>query len=554
MKERIYRNFFGLALATILVSSVIFILFSGRTIHRQKEAAMKEQADFIVSLLEQGDTSMDSFQYAAGHTGLRISLIAPDGTLVYDNRVSDLFAAENHAGRSEIQEAARKGQGSAIRVSDTFRSETFYYAVRLKDGSFLRLGSDEISIWNSFLGMLPLLLGLAAGVFLIAFLIAHRLTRQVAGTINAIDLEEPMKEMCFPELVVLQKRLDHQNRKIKAQLQELQEQEHTFTAITQNMSEGLVMLDGTQHIIYMNKSYRRMSGTAKQRQGRMHISELQEDIGLMEVVRGMQQGEMCTVTHKSGGKSFRYMGNPVMEDGRANGMIIMVLDITEQERSERMRREFSANVSHELKTPLTSISGYAELIEHGMAQPGDVPDFAAKIHREASRLLTLVNDIIKVSQLDDQDAVYVRENVDLLQLAWEIGGRLETMAEKQRVRVKIEGSHVAVFASRQMMNDLMYNLMENGIKYNKQDGELTVTVSEKGEHPCICVRDTGIGIPMKYQSRIFERFFRVDKSHSRQTGGTGLGLSIVKHVVEYYGGYIEVHSTPGEGTEIIIHL
>ena len=275
---------------------------------------------------------------------------------------------------------------------------------------------------------------------------------------------------------------------------------------------------------------------------------------MRQVVEAAFEGDAHTATQQLKERKIRYFSNPITEKKKVTGIIILIMDITEQEQTEKMRREFSANVSHELKTPLTSISGYAELMENHMVMPEDIPVFAAKIHKEASRLLSLVNDIIKVSRLDDNEVYFKKENVDLMELAEEVLTRLEPMAEKQEVTVEITGEHLCYFASRHMMNDLLYNLMENGIKYNKKGGSVLVQIGEKKGYPSVSVKDTGIGVPMKYQSRIFERFFRVDKSHSKQTGGTGLGLSIVKHVVEYYGGYIEIHSKPGEGTEIITYL
>lgn len=554
MKDRIYRNFFWFALITIFVVSFVSVLFFNRAIHEQKETGMKEEADFMTALLEKEELSRESFEAAARNTKLRITLIDPDGTILFDNRVEDVSVMGNHSHRPEIEAAERFGEGRASRVSDTLRSETFYYAVRLQDGKILRLSSEGMSIWTCFVQLLPLLLAVAAAVFLIAFLTAHMLTNHIAGVINDIDLEEPLKVIQFPELATLQKRLDHQNRKVRVQLQDLREQERKFTAITQNMNEGLIMLDMDRNIVYLNQSCRNLFGVSGRKFEGQHISAFYSSEQLNEVIDTAFRGEGYTATQKLGEKKIQYFGNPVMQKKSVSGIIILVMDITERERTEKMRKEFSANVSHELKTPLTSISGYAELMENNMVRPEDVPEFASKIRKEASRLLTLVNDIIKVSQLDDQDIFYTKENVNLFELAEEIKQRLEPAAKQAEVTVSVKGEAVRCLASRQMMNDLLYNLIENGIKYNRKGGEVHVTVCEKKERPCICVRDTGIGVPMKYQSRIFERFFRVDKSHSKQTGGTGLGLSIVKHVVDYYGGYIEIHSTPGEGTEIITYL
>ncbi len=464
----------------------------------------------------QGDADV-GFQAAAGKTDFRITLIAKNGMVLYDNKVKDVSGMENHAKRPEILKASKNGEGSSSRISSTIQSETYYYARKLSDGRYLRLSSEGLSIWSGFVQVLPALTGIALFVIFITFLIAHFLTRNIVEAINGIDLENPMEKVVFPELGVLQKRLGFQNRKIQTQMQNMKEQEYKLTAITENMNEGLIMLDADRKIQYMNQSCQDLFEVSGSKFIGQTISGFCDSIPMQEVVESALKGNVHTAMQELDHKKVQYFGNPILENQKIQGIIILVLDITERERTERMRKEFSANVSHELKTPLTSISGFAELMENHLVAPEDVPEFAAKIHRESERLLTLVNDIINVT-------------------------------------VELSGDAVLYLASRQLMNDLFYNLIENGIKYNKPNGKLWVTVSEKKGHPCISVKDTGIGVPMKYQSRIFERFFRVDKSHSKQTGGTGLGLSIVKHVVEYYGGYIEIHSKMEEGTEIVVHL
>ena len=553
MKKRIYRNYFWLALTTILIVSFVFVFSYNRTIHTEKENSMREEAEFISAILER-NTDKEIFRLAAQKTEFRITLIDEQGVVLYDNKVKDVSLMENHGQRPEILLAKESGEGSGSRISRTIQSETYYYAKKLSDGRYLRLSDEGVSIWDGFLRIFPLLLGIAALVTLITFLIAHLLTNDMIAGINGIDLDHPMQKNTFPELDTLQKRLDSQNRKIQNQLQNLKDQEYKFTTITENMNEGLIMLDEKRRIQYMNQSCRNLFDMSGRNFSGQDIDTFCDSKQMQEVVKAALLGNVHTATQDMNQKKLQYFGNPILEKNTIHGIIILVLDITERERTEKMRKEFSANVSHELKTPLTSISGFAELMENGMVSPEDIPVFSAKIHKEAARLLTLVNDIIKVSQLDDKEVYYEKENVNLLAFAEDICRRLESMAERKEVTVEVKGEPVVYLASRQLMNDLFYNLIENGIKYNRQGGKLWITVSEKKGHPCISVKDTGIGVPMKYQSRIFERFFRVDKSHSKQTGGTGLGLSIVKHVVEYYGGYIEIHSKLEEGTEIVVHL
>lgn len=553
MKKRIYRNYFWVALLTILIVSFVFVFSYNQTIHAQKENGMREEAEFISSILEE-NPDLKIFCQASEKVKFRITLIDADGTVFYDNRIKDISKMENHGQRPEILMARESGEGSGSRISSTIKSETYYYAVKLSNGEYLRISSESVSIWDGFLRILPLLSGIAVMVTFLTFLIAHRLTNDIVDGISGIDLEDPLKQISFPELGVLQKRLDFQNRKIQKQMQILKDQEYKFNTITENMNEGLIMLDHKRHIQYMNQSCRNLFEVSGMNFTGQNITSFCDSEQMKEVVDVALSGHVYTVTQDLNQKKLQYFSNPILENRKIHGIIILVLDITERERTEKLRKEFSANVSHELKTPLTSISGFAELMENGMVLKEDVPVFAARIHKEATRLLTLVNDIIKVSQLDDKEAYYDKENVNLLEFARDVCNRLEPAARRKEVTVELRGEPVSYLASGQLMNDLFYNLIENGIKYNKQGGTLWVTVSEKKGKPCICVKDTGIGVPMKYQSRIFERFFRVDKSHSKQTGGTGLGLSIVKHVVEYYGGYIEIHSKIGEGTEIIVYL
>lgn len=553
MKNRIYRNYFWVAFITILIVSFVFVLSYNRTIHEQKEAGMREEAEFMEALLT-NEPGHEPFAQAAKSMDFRITLIEADGTVSYDNKVENVSGMENHGNRPEIRYAKEHGEGSSSRISNTLQSETYYYALKMKDGRILRLSSEGVSIWEAFRRILPLLAGVAVLILIIAFFVAHRLTNDIVKVINGIDLEEPLKQVGLPELAILQKRLDSQNQKIRLQLRSLQEQERKLTAITENMNEGLIMLSNDRHILYMNQSCRNLFDVSGMDFTGQHIASFCGSNQMNEVVDAALGGAVYTAVQEVNERKVQYFGNPILESKKVQGIIILVLDITERERTEKMRKEFSANVSHELKTPLTSISGFAELMENNMVRPEDVPVFSGRIRQEASRLLNLVNDIIKVSQLDDKEVYYTRENIDLLELALEIRSRLEPMAERHEVAVIVEGGHLQYLASKQMMNDLLYNLMENGIKYNKQGGKLWVEIRERKDRPSVSVRDTGIGIPMKYQSRVFERFFRVDKSHSKQTGGTGLGLSIVKHVVEYCGGYIEIHSTVGEGTEIITYL
>lgn len=553
MKKKIYRNMFGLAVLTFLLVSGIFVMAFNRTMHEQREDSIREEAEFTASSCEMVQDKTDFLTKLKADSRQRVSLIGPDGTVLYDNRV-DAESLENHLERPEIQEAKERGVGMETRISSTLQQETCYYAVRLSDGSYLRLSRVNDSIFKTILEVLPLMAVVAAVIFFCALLVARGMVSRISTKINEIDLKHPMEKVPFQELEPLLKRIEKQNEQISGQVEDLLEQERKFHTITQNMNEGLILLDTSSKIVFINQSCKDLFDMSGMKFVGKHISLFHRSDQIQEVIATSLKGNACSRQLDLKEKQVQFFGNPVVENEEITGVVLFVLDITEKQKAERLRKEFSANVSHELKTPLTSISGYAELMQNGLVAAGDIPSFAAKIYEEAARLLTLVNDIIQISRLDEGNVNQNRESVDLYTIAQEVVNRLLPVAEKQEVAIALEGEHVRLVTIRQLMYDMIYNLCENGIKYNVTGGRVAVRIQEEEGHPLIVVSDTGIGIPMEYQERIFERFYRIDKSHSKQTGGTGLGLSIVKHVVEYQGGYIDLHSNEKEGTTIKIHL
>ena len=550
MKQRIYRNYFWVALTTILIVSFVFVFSYNQTIHDQKEEGMREEAEFISALLEkQGDADV-GFQAAAGKTDFRITLIAEKGMVLYDNKVKDVSGMENHAKRPEILKASKNGEGSSSRISSTIQSETYYYARKLSDGRYLRLSSEGLSIWSGFVQVLPALTGIALFVIFITFLIAHFLTRNIVEAINGIDLENPMEKVVFPELGVLQKRLGFQNRKIQTQMQNMKEQEYKLTAITENMNEGLIMLDADRKIQYMNQSCQDLFEVSGSKFIGQTISGFCDSIPMQEVVESALKGNVHTAMQELDHKKVQYFGNPILENQKIQGIIILVLDITERERTERMRKEFSANVSHELKTPLMSISGYAELMMNGMVPPEKVPEFSGRIYHEAYRLSALVADIIQLSRLDEKNSDLPFEEVDLYEMAENVVQHLESAAKKKNIIVSLDGSPVMVNGVRHVIYEMLFNIADNAIRYTDPKGTVKISLGMREEHPYYCVEDNGIGIAEDEQKRIFERFYRVDKSHSRATGGTGLGLSIVKHGAILHNAQIKLESEPGKGTKM----
>ena len=553
MKKIIYKNILGLAAMTILLISGIFVYFYNQSMHREMQEQVKTEAFCIAAAFETKGNNLEYLERLKKKNVLRITLIDQEGTVLYDSAAS-VSGLENHRNRPEIQAAMDKGSGSETRLSDTLKTETYYYAVRLEDGQILRLSMEVKSNLKTFLELLPLLTAVALIILMFAYLVAHRIARIIAEKVNEIDLKHPVTESVFEELWPLVHRIEKQNTQLQEQMDSLIDQKEKFMTITRNMSEGLILLDTNSRILFMNQSCKELFDVPSISYEEKHISTFNSSEQLKETVSAALKGECYSAMLRLSEKQVQFFGNPVRENEKVTGAVLFVMDVTTNQKAEQLRKEFSANVSHELKTPLTSISGYAELMQNHLVQPSDVPVFAGKIYEEAKRLLTLVNDIIKISQLDEKDSRLSKEPVDLYRMAEEVCMQLIPVAKKNAVKVKLEGSPVTILAVRQLMYDLIYNLCENSIKYNVQGGKVTVCVYGNEEDAVIRVSDTGIGIPMEYQERIFERFYRIDKSHSKQTGGTGLGLSIVKHVVEYQGGYIEIHSNKEEGTTITVHL
>ena len=553
MKKKIYKNVFGLGILTVIFITAAFVLFFNYNMQQQLKNELKTEAVYIAKAYEGLADPVSFLDDIEAQTPSRITYIDPKGKVIYDSQ-ADASKMENHLERPEIIDAAKDGTGISKRTSDTLRQHTYYYAIKLSTGSFLRVSGTIDGLIPTFMKVLPAACVISLIILLGSFMIATKLANGIISNINNIDLQHPTQDVSFNELFPLLNRIEKQNYQIKDQMTDLIEQKEKFNTITTNMNEGLILLDKDSRIVFINQSCKNILGAPSMHYIGKNISLFNRSQQLQNTVEKSLKGETHSEILKLDETTIQFFGNPVIQDGSIQGVVLFVLDITEKYKAEKMRREFSANVSHELKTPLTSISGYAELMQNGMVQPQDISQFAGKIYKEAARLIYLVEDIIKISRLDEKDARTTKELVDLYEISTEIVERLSSVAERNMVTLHLEGSSVKLIAVRAMMLDLIYNLCENGIKYNRQGGSVTISIYEEDQHPVIKVSDTGIGIPSKYQERIFERFYRIDKSHSKQTGGTGLGLSIVKHVVEYQGGYIEVHSTPEEGTAITIHL
>ena len=477
---------------------------------------------------------------------MRLTLVAPDGTVLYDDE-RNVATLPNHADREEIVEALALGTGESRRFSDTLGQETYYYAIRLADGSVLRLAKTMSSIWGMFGGAIPIVTVVVLAMLATGYVLAGRLTKRIVSPINKVNPEEKLFAP-YDELAPFVQTISQQRERISQQISDLQSRADTIAAIMDSMSEGVILVDRQGAILSINKSAADIF-TVRSSVGGKNILEILRDVELNEAMRSALAGVRGEMNLLHNDKTYRVYFSPVTD----SGAIILFLDVTEKSMSEKIRREFSANVSHELKTPLTTIYGNAEMLESGMVKPADTAQFYGKIKDEAARLIALIEDIIMLSQLDETGSDVVAESVDLVAAATEVARSLEVKAREQAVKVTVSGSGT-LSANRSQMAELFYNLIENAIKYNKPGGTVSVAIAAVQNGVSITVADTGIGIPQESQGRVFERFYRVDKSRSKKTGGTGLGLAIVKHIVMAYGGAIDLQSSMDCGTSITVSL
>ena len=543
MKKRIFRAILGVALAVLTASLVLIVgvlhgYFQDRVLHELAQATAyvahgveNEGMDYLTGQLPRND---------------RITWVASGGQVLYDNW-NDSREMEEHTDREEIREARELGRGMAVRHSETMGQTVVYYALRLHDGSILRLATTQYSVWMLVLQALQPVALMMALAFFLALWLAGRLSRQLVEPINALDpgdLEEDRET--YEELAPLVRKIRSQNRQIHQQMEDLRRQREEFDAITEHMSEGLLVIDReTRLLSYNGAALGLLQAEGAVEQGESVLA-LNREAGFRHCVEEALAGRRREELLEREDSCCRVFANPVEEDGVLTGAVLIVMDVTEQERRETLRREFAANVSHELKTPLTSILGTAEILENGMVRPEDVAHFSGNIHREAQRLIGLVNDIIKLSRLDEGGAMAQWETVSLGQVADSVRGQLAQAAAAKQVTVEVEGDCGPIRAVPQIVEEIVYNLWDNAIAYNRSGGSVRVTLADCPGGSRITVADTGIGIPPEAQSRVFERFYRVDKSHS--SGGTGLGLSIVKHGAAYLGARLELKSEPGKGS------
>lgn len=545
MTKRIFRSILAVSLVVLAASLVLVTGVLHGYFQDQVARELSTRTAYIAHGVEQAGAAYLEEDLPDDS---RVTWIAADGTVLWDNR-EDAAQMENHADRQEVRQALLAGTGSSTRYSDTLAQKTLYYAMRLSDGSVLRVSDTQYTVWALVLQALQpvaLVMLLAA---VVALALASRVARQLVAPINSLDLDAPEEAECYEELAPLLGKIRSQQRQIRRQMEDLRRRQEEFSAITENMSEGFVAVDQETRVLTYNSAALRLLGAQKPPEGES-VYALNREAPFRRCVETALAGRRCEALLEREDACRQVIASPAEQDGRPAGAVLMVLDVTEREQREALRREFTANVSHELKTPLTSILGTAEILKSGMVAPADVEHFAGNIHRQTQRLISLVNDIIRLSRLDEGGDMGSWETVELRPVAQRVLERLTEAAEQRQVTLSLEGGEAAVSGVGRIVEEILYNLCDNAVVYNRPGGSVTVTVEDRSDGARLTVADTGVGIPREAQGRVFERFYRVDKSHSG--GGTGLGLSIVKHGAAYLGARVSLESQEGKGSTFTV--
>ncbi len=531
-------------LGLAFVVGILYHYFQGQLMDE-----LKKEAVYISRSVE--SAGVDYLQQLNDEDS-RITYVDESGKVIYDNE-ANVESMDNHGHRKEIREAEINGEGADERMSSTLSEKTMYYAVRLENGNVLRVSSNQASVWMLLLQLLPPFVAVLILMLLLSGVFASRLSGKVVEPLNGLDLEHPEENDAYDEVQPLLSKIGRQNRQIRLQLEAARRQQKEFSIITENMQEGLLVIDRYTMVLSVNSSVGRLLKVKEVKTGEsvylLNRSEEFRDV-VCQVLDGKHEDKVLRLD----GSEIQVIANPVTRENKTEGAVILLVDVTEKVEREQLRREFSANVSHELKTPLTSISGFAEIMQDGFVKDEDVKVFAGRIYKEAQRLIRLVGDVIRISRLDEGGLPYQWEKLDLYSLTHDIFSTLHEAAEKQEVHMYMEGGSTVLDTVPMIMEEVLYNVCDNAVKYNRRGGEVFVRLKDGEDAVRVNVRDTGIGIPKEDQERIFERFYRVDKSHSKEIGGTGLGLSIVKHGVKTLNGRLWLNSEPGQGTEIIMEF
>ena len=529
-----------LAVGLAAVMGILYRNFDGQ----MRKELSKEAAYLAYGVEQQGLNYLKNIKDKSA----RITYIDQDGTVLFDNE-ADVSEMKNHSDRTEFQKAEKYGAGESSRYSDTLSEKTIYYALRLKDGTVLRVSGTQDSVLALVENLIFPLCGLLCLMLILSGIMASAISKRIVKPINELDLESPKENQIYEELSPLLSKIHRQNREIQNQLELAKQQQEEFSLITENMQEGLIVIDKYTMILSANSSAWNLFHMDRVRQGES-VYCLDREEEFRHAIEQVLSGEHTELVLKLNGSDIQLIANPVIRDKKTEGAVVLLVNVTEKLERESLRREFSANVSHELKTPLTSISGFAEIMQSGLVKCEDIPQFAGRIYKESQRLLQLVEDVIQISQLDEEKTSYTWEPVDVYQVCKNAFESLKEKAKRLNVHLYICGEYMKMEAVRTLLEEAVYNVCDNAIKYNRNDGSVSVFLTQTAQEIQIVVKDTGVGIPKEDQDRVFERFYRVDKSHSKEIGGTGLGLSIVKHAVGALKGSVILRSEEGNGTEI----
>ncbi len=544
MSKKIFRSIIIVAVTVLLASLVMTNSYLYRYFNNIQSSRLKDELALATAGVEQSGAEyfdrLSSSQF-------RFTLVSHDGVVLYDSEVNSK-KMENHLDRKEIQQALKYGTGNSTRYSSTLTEQTFYEAVLLKNGDVLRISTTQVTIGALIIGMSPAISAIILVSIVIAIILSHRMASSIVKPLNELDLEHPTDNNTYEELAPVLTKINKQHKQIKKQLKELKRRSDEFEQITAHMTEGLILLDKNGTVISLNAAAKGIFAVDDTVIGQSFLT-IDRGKHMRHAIERAYNGKNGEFGESRNGREYRFIINRTVSDEKLLGVVVLCLDITEAAFAESRRREFTANVSHELKTPLQSIIGSAELLENGLVKPEDTAKFVGNIKTEASRLVTLINDIIRLSQLDEQSEL-PSETVDLCALTNEVCATLVQSASKKNVTLTVGGEDCTVNGVRGYLYEIIYNLCDNAIRYNNDGGKVQISLSNKDGKAYIAVADSGIGIAPEDRERIFERFYRVDKSHSKETGGTGLGLSIVKHAVAYHGGSVALESELGKGTTI----
>ena len=545
MNKKIFRSSVAVALVVLISSIVLIMSILFQYFENQLQSELESEANYIAYAVEnQGIDYINNFS----NSSKRITLISPDGDVLADTS-ADESGLENHSGRQEVIDALKNGKGTSIRYSKTLAEKTIYYAMKMQDGNILRVSTTQYTVAAILFSIIQPILIVFVIAVVISFALAQKVSKSIIKPINELDLDNPLNNEPYDELAPLLRKISKQKHTIEKQIKETEHKQEEFRLITENMKEGFIVVDNKRNLLTYNRSALKFLGISRDKPDDILSADNDKLTFVIDkALDGVREKSNLTLNDNY----YSLVANPVFENDNVIGAVVLIIDVTESVKREQLRQEFTSNVSHELKTPLTSISGFAEMMKNGGTSDSVVIDFSSSIYDEAQRLITLVNDIIKISELDEKNARVDSEEVDLYELSADIINRLKPIADKRNISLNLIGESTVVSGTEKILDEMIYNLCDNAIKYNVDSGTVDIILSESNHHIKLTVRDTGIGIPQSEQNRVFERFYRVDKSHSKEIGGTGLGLSIVKHAAIYHNAEIKLKSELGKGTSITV--